>query len=58
MWFLLYILSYRTPVQLDFRWCSVVVAPGFSRNFQVVVGGGEHAVSLLRHLSWKPLLSP
>ena len=41
-WFLLYILSYRASVWLDFRQFWMMTVLQFSCNFDVVVGGGEH----------------
>ena len=53
MWLLLYILSYRTSVQLDFRQFSVVVVVKFTCNTDVVVASSEYCVYLHHHLDWK-----
>ena len=52
MGFLLYILSYKTSVQLDFRRLLMRVVLHFSCNFDVVFGGGECSIYLLLHLDY------
>lgn len=48
MWPLLYILSYRTSVQLVSSWLSRLIVLQLSCNLHVHVGGGECSV----HLDW------
>ena len=51
---LLYILRYRTSVQLVCRWLSRLIVLWFSCTFDVVMGGGECSVHLLCHLDQIP----
>lgn len=54
MWLLLFVLGYRTFVQVDLRPFSMMIVLWFSYNFDTVVEGGEHSVYLLCHLDWQP----
>ena len=46
LWLLLFVLSYRTSVKLDFRQFLMIVVLKFGCNFDMVVGGGEYQVYL------------
>lgn len=41
---LLYVLSYKTYIQQDYKQFSMMVALKFSCNLDMVTGGGEHSV--------------
>ena len=53
MWLLLYILSCRTSVRLDFGQFGMMVILQFSCIFDVVVGWFQHHEYLDCHLDWK-----
>ena len=53
-WLLLYILSCRTSIHLDFRQFWMMVVLQFSCNSDVAVGGFKSRIYLCYRLDWKP----
>lgn len=53
-WPFLYLFSYRTSIQLVFRWFSRLIVLLLSCNFNVVMVEGKHDIYLLCHLAQKP----